>query len=196
IASSAPPPPAPVIAARVPAPTNAMAVPPPAPPNVAAPPVAAPAPPPEPTPAPASDAPPAGAQPKGAHLHDGFYFRGAPGAGMIASGSSTPPGNGAPDVGISGAGPSVDLAFGATVYRGLVVGGGIFGTSVPSPSYSAFGASASGGAAVVSSLGPFADWYFDPTQGFHALAGVGYAVISAAKGSPATVNGQSVPYPA
>jgi hypothetical protein len=135
---------------------------------------------------------------KGVHLHDGFYFRGALGAGFVASGSFTPPSSGkgaSQDISVSGGGPSVDLALGATVYEGLVIGGGIFGADLPSPSYSASGITATGGSALVSSLGPFADWYFDPSSGFHALAGVGYAVIAASKGTPVSAGGATITIP-
>jgi hypothetical protein len=183
VASLAPTPPLQAPAAALRAPEHASPAIAPAPPSTAA--------------APATDQPAAAPSEKGVRRHDGFYFRGALGGGFVASGSFTPPAaKGTPtDIGISGAGPAVDLAFGGTVYEGLVVGGGIFGASLPSPSYSASGLTANGGSATVSSLGPFADWYFDPTQGFHALAGIGYAVIAAAKGTPTATGGTTITMP-
>jgi hypothetical protein len=68
----------------------------------------------------------------------------------------------------------------------------IYGSSMPSPSYSYMGVSATGGQAVLSSIGPFADWYFDPTKGLHAQVAVGFAVIQAKAGTPDS-NGNQVP---
>jgi hypothetical protein len=85
------------------------------------------------------------------------------------------------DVDVSGIGPSVELALGGTVAPGLVIGGGIYGTSVPSPEYSAQGQTSNGGLASVSMIGPFVDYYFNPNQGFHGEAAVGYTALSAAK---------------
>jgi len=118
----------------------------------------------------------------GAHLHDGFYFRGGLGVGFVASGTVTPPGD-AGDVSLSGTGPALELAFGGAVSPGVVLGGGIYGASVPSPSYSQGGVSVDGGSAVISSLGPFIDWYPNPHEGFHVQASIGYAVVTASKGS-------------
>jgi hypothetical protein len=117
-----------------------------------------------------------------ARMHDGFYFRAGLGVGAIVGGNVKPPRSTA-DVSISGAGPAVELAVGGTFPGGIVVGGGIYGVSIPSPSYSQGGASVDGGTAVISSLGPFVDWYLDPAKGFHLQAALGYAVISAAAGT-------------
>ena len=115
-------------------------------------------------------------------VHDGFYFRGGLGVGSIVSGSVQPPRD-PNEVSVSGVGPAVELAFGGTLPSGFVLGGGIYGVSVPSPSYSQKGVSVDGGSAVISSIGPFVDWYVDPANGFHVQAAIGYAVISAAKGN-------------
>ena len=133
-------------------------------------------------------------QPSGPRVHDGFYFSASLGPGFVASGSTSPPG-GSPSVNVSGAGLALELAVGGTIARGFALGGAIFGASVPSPSYSAMGASVNGGSALASSIGPFADWYFDPTKGLHAQLGIGYAVLKASKGNPTSVGGQTLVYP-
>jgi hypothetical protein len=113
---------------------------------------------------------------------------------VFEGGSITPPRT-STGVDVSGAGPSLELAFGGTPYEGLVVGGGIYGMSAPGPSYSANGVSLSGGSAVVSSIGPFADWYIDPRQGFHVQAAIGPAALTAAKGTPTEIAGTSYTFP-
>jgi hypothetical protein len=136
---------------------------------------------------------PATPPPSGARVHDGFYFSASLGPGFVASGTTSPPGG--PDVSLSGGGVALELAFGGTVARGLALGGAIFGASLPSPSYSAMGISANGGGAVISSVGPFADWYFDPTKGLHAQLGFGYAALKAGKGSPTSIGSTTITYP-
>jgi hypothetical protein len=131
----------------------------------------------------------------GVHMHDGFYLRFGLGAGFLAGSTVSQPGSGA-DVNITGGGIPLELSFGGTLPYGLVLGGGIYGMSVPSPSYSANGAPFTGGAAVVSSIGPFLDWYIDPTKGLHAQASIGYAAVNAARGNPMNVRGMTVTFPA
>jgi hypothetical protein len=80
---------------------------------------------------------------------------------------------------VTGTGVSVELAFGGTVAPGLVIGAGIYGTSVASPEYESNGLKSDGGQVVASMLGPFLDWYFDPHSGAHFQAAVGYTAITA-----------------
>ncbi|MFO0571749.1 MAG: hypothetical protein U0263_39355 [Polyangiaceae bacterium] len=179
------PPPAPPPGAAEPA---APATPPPPPPPAAAAP-AQPAPAPAPAPgygaqpgpgaqawAPAAAPPPSA----GGHTHDGFYLRLGIGVGSY-SGESKPDGGGY-TIDVSGVGPSVEIALGGTVAPGVVIGGGIYGSTIPTPKYEYQNLSEDGGQAVGSMLGPFVDWYFDPHGGFHAQAALGYTAISAAKG--------------
>jgi hypothetical protein len=128
------------------------------------------------------------------HVHDGFYFRAGLGPALFANASVTPPGD-PQSVSVTGAGAALELAIGGTLQKGLVVGGGIYGADFPSPSYSQGSINANGGAAVVSSIGPFADWYVDPTNGFHVELGIGLGVVSAAQGTPTTSNGQTNTFP-
>lgn len=167
------------------APPSSSVLPPPSPASAAVPPPPAPTATAENPPPPnAATAAPAIEESK-ARLHSGFYFRFGVGPGFIASGASKAPGQ--PDVGISGIGVGVELAFGGTVAPGIVIGGGIYGTGIPSPSYSATVAgtttSASGGQAIASSIGPFIDYYFDPHQGLHLEGAIAYAVFTAGKGT-------------
>jgi hypothetical protein len=133
---------------------------------------------------PEASATPATASGSGVRTHDGFYFRAGLGVALFAGGKVTPQAGilKGQDVDVSGAGPALELAFGGTLANGLVIGGGIYGASIPSPSYSVSGTTVGGGAAVISTIGPFIDWYVDKTSGFHVEASLGYAVISAAEG--------------
>jgi hypothetical protein len=123
-------------------------------------------------------------------VHHGFYFRGAVGAGLAASASGHPDGdnNSADNANISGGSVDVELGFGGTVYPGLAVGGMVYGSSFPSPTYSISGMNLSGGTIVLSSIGPFADWYFDPAKGLHAQAAIGFAALQAKQGSSSNPN--------
>jgi len=89
-------------------------------------------------------------------------------------------------VDVTAVGPSLELAFGGTLARGLVLGGGIYGSSASSPEYesSNLGAKSDGGAATLSMVGPFIDWYPSPASGFHVEAALGYSAFAAGKGDP------------
>ena len=150
------------------------APPPPAATQAAAPPVPKPA---APDPAATSSKASSG----GIHTHDGLYLRAALGASFTASGSATLPGS-SQDISISGSGVGLELAVGETWQHGIVLGGGIYGQSVGSPSYSMSGVSTTGGKLSATGIGPFVDWYPDPAGGLHAEAALGLAVISASKG--------------
>jgi hypothetical protein len=98
----------------------------------------------------------------------GFYFRGALGVGAAAW---------AHPVSMSGAAFDFDLAFGGTVYPGLAVGGMIYSSQFSSPTYSYQGTSFRGVSVAFFSIGPFMDWYFDPTKGLHGEAALGFAAV-------------------
>jgi hypothetical protein len=118
----------------------------------------------------------------GVHLHDGFYFRAAVGASFLAS-SSVSSSTLSQDISVSGTGAGLELSAGTTVGRGIVVGGGIYGHSVSSPSYSMTGASATGGSLTATGIGPFVDWYPNPASGWHAEGVIGLGFIKASKGN-------------
>jgi hypothetical protein len=124
----------------------------------------------------------------GVRTHDGFYLRmgigvgGGSYAGTLKSSDQLFDGAGVDGKGFT---IPVELSVGWTVAPGLVIGPGIFGASMPSPRDRAknYGATveADAGSVVFSSLGPFADYYFDPRQGLHVQGGIAYAVAVAGK---------------
>jgi hypothetical protein len=121
----------------------------------------------------------AAADPK---THDGFYFRGATGVGYLHSGLSF---SGAEltsqeDASLSGLAIGFDAWFGGSPIPGLAIGGGITTYDVPSPSYKVGGTSATfDGHMMLSIVGLFGDYYFDPHAGMHLEGLVGYGVLSA-----------------
>jgi hypothetical protein len=134
----------------------------------------------EPAPAPAAapsspdiDTSPESTKP-GVRTHDGFYFRVALGPNFV---SSTWKG-GSSDATISGVGPALELAFGGTIARGFVLGGGIYSGTAPSPTFSNNGTSFDIGTTSSVLVGPFADWYPDPNGGFHVQGAVGFGYAS------------------
>jgi len=72
-----------------------------------------------------------------------------------------------------------ELAFGGTPSPGLAMGGGIFGSNTPTVTYELAGTEFEGGAAGISNLEFFIDFYPMPDQGFHFGGGVGLSLISA-----------------
>jgi hypothetical protein len=120
-----------------------------------------------------SDPPKQGAAQSGAYLHDGFYYRAAAGpalSSLVATGPS-----GRTDLNGSTGGM---VLVGGTPSRGFVVGGGL--TEVAA--YGRFVGGVYDGAQVDVSewkVGPFVDWYPDPTRGFHlgALTGLSVSIL-------------------
>jgi hypothetical protein len=121
--------------------------------------------------------------------HDGFYLRLGVGAGGGSfAGTINSPGTALTDgAGVDGKGVTipVELAIGGTIAPGLVIGGGSFGALMPAPSarMKNYGREmeSSAGTMILSSIGPFVDYYFAPNQGFHAQAGIAFAVVAASK---------------
>lgn len=133
---------------------------------VAATPSPTPSPAPEPAPSPPSEPP---KHKHGEYLHDGFYFRLGLGPGYLAG---TIKDN--PEATVGAVGLGLDLALGGTPLPGLVVGGGIYGNSVSSPTLTRGDTSAQLASATASMLGAFADWYPDPTAGLHVMGAIGF----------------------
>ena len=81
----------------------------------------------------------------------------------------------------------VELSFGWTPAPGLVLGLGSYGATIPSPSsrFKNFGTTleSDSGSILLSSIGPFVDYYFNPEAGFHGQAGVAFATVAAGKGT-------------
>jgi hypothetical protein len=124
-----------------------------------------PAPPPAPPPPPPP--PPEEREKAGVHTHDGFYFRFGLGGGYFAGSVDT-----TPKATVTGGHLAVDLAFGGTPVPGLVIGGGIYG-SAGGASWESGGTSQKIDSSVVSTIGPFIDWYPDPKDGWHITGMVG-----------------------
>jgi hypothetical protein len=138
----------------------------------------APAPPPpfEPAPAEVEDA-------RGVYIHDGFYLSFGLGLGL-ASGSAEPSDGvlAGETLEVSGLGVLTQLAIGGTVAPGLVIGGGLYGASIPSPEYSAEVGGVSfddeGEASAVSQIGPFVAYYFSPGSGGHLFGAPVFSVVT------------------
>ncbi len=112
-------------------------------------------------------------------VHDGFYLRLSTGfggyrEGIARSGERT-------STTVSGIATSDELAVGGTPWPGLVVGAGLWSTSVlasrthtradePEPDVAR-------GDASFTLIGPFFDYYFDPRRGLHLQAAVGIASV-------------------
>ncbi|MCE7891973.1 MAG: hypothetical protein DYH12_20100, partial [Sorangiineae bacterium PRO1] len=144
-------------------------------------------------PPPAGQAPPPAAPPPdpGVHTHDGFYLRMGLGVGSLSGTVEQDAGIGTVDIDASGIGPAVELALGGTVAPGIVIGGGIYGTSIAKVKYEYQNQSSDGGQGVASMIGPFIDYYFDPNGGFHAQAAIGITAITSQKSDDLA----SDPYP-
>ncbi len=110
---------------------------------------------------------------RGIRTHDGFYTRLALGPALLSSswGSTG-------SVSVTGMGPALELAFGGTVGRGVVIGGGVYGASFLSPKIAYSGQSNSIDSASVTTVGPFVDWYPSPEDGWHVQGSVGYAITT------------------
>jgi hypothetical protein len=85
---------------------------------------------------------------------------------------------------VSGVAALDELAFGGTPSPGVVIGGGIYGSTTPSPTLSADGAEIKAGAIGVGVVGPFVDVYPNPQTGFHLQAAMGLALLTASEGDP------------
>jgi hypothetical protein len=114
--------------------------------------------------------------------HDGFYLRAALGLGKLF-GKSEPDVDSDLEFSVSGLAGLFELALGGTPAPGIVIGGGIFTSSVSETSYEIdvdgeseeFEASGS----TVGLLGPFIDVYPNPEHGFHVQGSIGFGVITA-----------------
>lgn len=120
---------------------------------------------------PGSSDDPAVRRKKGVREHDGLYLRLSLDAGYLSAGVDS-----REDFRVRGPAIGIDLMIGGTPARGFVVGGGYVIDIASSPtvatSQEKFRANATLSA---STLGVFADWFFDPSGGFHAGALAGYS---------------------
>jgi hypothetical protein len=106
----------------------------------------------------------------GARRHDGFFARSDAGLAFLwanVSGSGAPPNR----TGIRGLGQSASISIGGTPKPGLVVGGTMW-TARIDPSFIENGKTVTPDDDSVKvtmlRVGPFLDWYPDPSRGFHA----------------------------
>ncbi len=112
--------------------------------------------------------------------HDGFFLRLGLNLGpMIVNESYEFNGQSAGDDGkITGFSTGFDLLLGGTLAPGFVLGGGLLGvtTSNPHLKRGPFEADADG-TMILAGAALFANYYFDPTQGFNLQGLVGYGAL-------------------
>jgi hypothetical protein len=117
--------------------------------------------------------------PPGARRHDGFYLRLGVGFGGYSEAISVEDAD--ESTTISGIASVSELAIGGTVLPGLVVGGGVWTSSVLSSERNIDGMlppdEVIGGSGNFTLLGPFVDLYFRPRSGLHLQAAAGLATI-------------------
>lgn len=148
------------------------------PPPAAAP----PAPPAEPLAAPPPAPPADPLKGKRPYLHDGFYLQFALGLGYV-SGSAD---NSSIELEATGVAQLGQLAIGGTLGPNFVLGGGAFGANVFTTRYAVGPKNqpnfdkieGDGELSSASVIGPFAAYYFDPTQGVYAMGALGVNVMS------------------
>jgi hypothetical protein len=136
----------------------------------------------------------------GGHRHNGFYLR--LGLGLAAASSAADAVSTSSDV--NGAGVEMqsfavplELALGGTPAPGFVIGVGSYGSIWPAPQSTlknnGHSFESQAGPVLVSSIGPFADYYFDPEKGLHAQIGAAFASATA---KSSTDSGAAVRVPA
>jgi hypothetical protein len=116
--------------------------------------------------------------------HDGFQFRGTVGPGYLSTSVSQ---NGA-DFSIKGVSGDFDMYFGGTPVKGLVVGGMFNWATAFGPSITSNGQSVTtpgSNSLSLLTVGPYVNYYLDPTNGLYFLGMIGYGAESY------TQNGQS-----
>jgi hypothetical protein len=126
--------------------------------------------------------------------HDGFYLRLGAGFGYTSDRVEGNVPNSLPSVSgdvnvkgtVRGGSGASEIAFGGTVGRGLVLGGGIWSVYIASPiARDVEVAGVDVGQDIEFDDGsfhviaPFIDYYFDPHGGFHLQAGLGIGVLTA-----------------
>jgi hypothetical protein len=131
-----------------------------------------------------SGEPAAPPEPKGRHLHDGFYFRFALGAGLIGA-TVTPEDERAEETHAGGFTIPTELAFGGTPAPGVVIGGGFYTLHAPSLKYTQgrgdYVKEEDADFGQVGMLGPFLDVYLDPKYGVHFQAAACYTAVTPGK---------------
>lgn len=114
---------------------------------------------------------PAVAAPK---THDGFYLRLEPNFGPVTVTESF----GNVESELSGFGSGAHVQLGGTPVRGLVIGGTLFGTSVPDPEIKVGSLTGTAdGNMLLAGVGVFGNYYFDPAGGGHVQLVLGLAAL-------------------
>ena len=137
--------------------------------------------------------------------HHGLYVRLAGGASYFTDAVTSDPTAllGVVNGTLKGGAISTEFAIGGSVSPGFVVGGALFFNHLPAPSSTNAESSTVGtlpefdfDPTTLTVIGPFADWYFDPTStsgGWHAQASVGYGILSFGQGNPRSGGFLTVP---
>jgi opacity protein-like surface antigen len=109
------------------------------------------------------------------HEHDGFFLRFGLGVALMNTtidreSTSSSGVNTSSEFKVKGAGAQLELLIGGTPAPGVVIGGALIGMGSENSDLEINGNSVDLDEAslVLSALGVFANWYFDPSQGFHA----------------------------
>ncbi len=133
----------------------------------------APAPPPAPEPEPHGSG--------GAYTHDGFFLQFGLGVGFVTGTAEAE----FYDIDVGGIAQLGHLAIGGSPVPGLVLGGGVFGTNVPTTKYETdFGGETykeDGDLSSASLIAGFATYYLEPLQQFFLTGGLGAALLSTGK---------------
>jgi len=119
--------------------------------------------------------------------HDGFQLRLAAGPGYLSDSEKvTIGGASSPDYSIHGFAPGFEFYAGGTLAPGLALGG-VFNFMVASgPSFSGGGVSGTASNDVKLNfmmIGPYVDYYLDPTNGLHLLGTIDYSIANASNGN-------------
>jgi hypothetical protein len=117
-------------------------------------------------------------------VHDGFFLRMGIGPGHVSDKIEGAGPLEDQEFTIRGAGPGIELMLGGTVAPGLVVGGGLWGTTLSSAELDdGTGGEEFPGTVELnfSQLGPFVDYYPNPRGGLHLLLGGGLGTFSMQK---------------
>lgn len=123
--------------------------------------------------------------------HDGFYLRLELGAGYLYGSRVSERSDNELGGEVTGVAQVGGLMLGGTIARGLVLGGGVWGTNAPKAEYSGqvYQSQAAEGSTIVertadvdlastSVIGPFLAWYPDPTKGLNAEVALGVALAT------------------
>ncbi len=116
--------------------------------------------------------------------HDGLQFRGAAGFGYLSD-SESASGESASVHGPAGA---FEVFVGGTPVPGLAIGGFISAVAATSPTVSLtldgqeYSASNSNSTLNFVTIGPYVDYYPDPTSGLHVLGALGFAELDVSDG--------------